>query len=106
MNPEELKQLMHEVLDERNYICEQRGKSKLTKKQMIMPNILAGVSVFVFLATWIIAVYSWFTNGTFPYELVGYTSVLFGLVCCACCGKAAYEYKADKDNESKQNKFP
>ena len=106
MNPEELKQLMREVLDERNYFYEQRSKIKAEKKQMIVPNVLAGVSIFVFLATWVIAIYSWLADGTFPYELVGYTSVLFGLSCCAYCGKSAYEYKADKDCESKSNKFP
>lgn len=106
MNPEDLKQLMREVLDERNYFYEQRGKTKTAKKQMIMPNVLAGISIFVFLATWVIAIYSWLANGAFPYELVGYTSILLGLSCCAYCGKSAYEYRADKDCEPKPNKFP
>ena len=106
MNPEELKQSMRDVLNERNYFCEHLGKISSVKKQVAVPNALVGVSFFVFLTTWIIAVYSWLAEGTFPYELVRYASVIFGVTCCAYCGKTAYGYKADKECESKQGKFP
>ena len=106
MNQEELKQSMREVLNERNYFCEHRSNVSSAKKQIIIPNALMGVSFFVFLATWIIAVYSWLAEGTFPYELVRYASVIFGVSCCAYCGKTAYEYKADKECETESKKFP
>jgi len=106
MNPEDYKRLMREVLDEQRYYADIPNKSKGIKKYTIAANILIGFSLLIFLLTWIIAAYSWLVNGSFPEELVRYTSVLLGMSCCAFCGKAAYEYKVDKDCESKMAKFP
>jgi len=69
-------------------------------------NILMGFSIFVFLMTWIVAAYSWLTDGSFPEELVRYSSVLVGLSFCGYCGKATYEYGVDKECETKAKKFP
>jgi hypothetical protein len=106
MNPEDYKDIIREVLDERGYPSGDNGKSKSVKKQMLAANILLGFSLFVFLLTWTVATYSWLANSTFPNELVRYSSILLGLTSCAYCCKTAYEYKADKDCESKQKKFP
>ena len=106
MNPEDYKSIIREVLDERGHPVSSPRKSKETKKQMTVANILLGFSLFVFMLTWIVAAYSWIVNASFPEELVKYTSVLLGLSYCAYCGKTAYEYKADKDCESKTKKPP
>jgi len=106
MNPEDYKNIIREVLNERDHPAGSPKKIKEIKKQMTVANILLGFSLFVFFLTWIVASYSWIVNGSFPEELVRYTSVLLGLSFCAHCCKTAYEYKADKDCESKMKKPP
>ena len=101
MSPEDYKNIMREVLDECGYPSGVGNKNKTAKKQMIAANVMLGFSLFVFLLTWIVAAYSWLANGSFPEELVRYTSVLFGITSCAYCCKTAYEYRADKECESK-----
>ena len=54
----------------------------------------------IYFMTWCAAAYSWFADGTFPDELIRYTSVLFGVAFGSYCCKTAYEYKADKDCEA------
>ena len=105
MSAENYKKLMHEVLDERSCIVDLPKKNKKAKKELIVVNILLGFSLFIFFATWIVAAYSWLSYGTFPEELVRYTSALLGISCCAYCGKTAYEYKVDKDCEKETSKF-
>ena len=50
----------------------------------------------IYFLTWCVAAYSWLLDGSFPDELVRYTSVLFGVAFGAYCCKSAYEHKADK----------
>ena len=96
MNAEDYKALMHTVLDERKYFDD-----KDKKKHTVIFKVLVYFSLAVFLLTWVLAVYSWLTDGSFPEELVKYTGILFGASFCGYCCKTACEYKADKECEAK-----
>ena len=69
------------------------------KKELTTSKFLLYFASIMFLSTWVVAAYSWLTHGTFPNELIRYTSILYGISFGSYCCKTAYEYKADKDCE-------
>ena len=93
----EIKEIIKEALGETVIIPKQ---TKEAKKEFSASKFMICFASAVYLATWFIAAYSWVSNGSFPEELVRYTSILFGVAFGSYCCKSAYEYKADKDCEA------
>jgi hypothetical protein len=48
----------------------------------------------MYVLTWVVAVYSWFTAEALPDELMKYTTYLYGTALAIYGGKSAFENKA------------
>ena len=74
------------------------GKGEV--KRLSTSKFILYFASMIYLLTWCVAAYSWATDGTFPDELVRYTSALFGVAFGTYCCKSAYEHKADRECEA------
>ena len=72
---------------------------------LISCKYMMGFVAVIFVLSLIVAVYSWFTTGSFPNELVRYVGLLFGVCYGSYCYKTCCEYKADREYEGILSKY-
>ena len=77
-------ELVHELHSLQNRNAPQ--KMEFSKKAFIFASI-------IFAATWMVAVFSWFSMGVIPWEFTQWISLMYGAVFTSYCGKTAYENK-------------
>ena len=104
MRESDIKELIHEVLDDRTYASRtsarrahpQKKKSMETSKALIL------FASIMYALTWVVAVYSWIENSIIPGELLKYSTYLYGASLAVYGGKAAYENKPKIENAFEQ----
>ena len=74
--------------------------NKNTDKRLSTSKFILYFASLIYLMTWCVAVYSWFADGSFPDEIIRYSSALFGVAFGTYCCKSAYEHKADRECEA------
>jgi len=91
----DIKELIHEVMDERAYAARvpTRRKQAQGKKNMETSKALILFASLMYTLTWVVAVYSWFSVSVIPNELLKYATYLYGVALAIYGGKAAYENK-------------
>ena len=99
MNERELKDLIHEVMDERAIYTARASRKKksagISIKKIQTSKALILFASTMYALTWLIAVYSWFhMDMTLPGELMRYSTYLYSVALAVYGGKAAYENKA------------
>ena len=96
MTAEGYKTLIHEVLDERTRTAgvKRKASGHTRRKPMQASKALILFATVMYALTWIVAVFSWFSSGTLPDELMKYTTYLYGAALAIYGGKSAYENKA------------
>ena len=99
MDEHDLREFIHSILDERASVPKPSKKRKPEKrKRMETSKALILFASVMYALTWVVAVYSWFTSGTLPEELMKYATYLYGVAMAIYGGKAAFENKAKIDN--------
>jgi hypothetical protein len=105
LNADDLKELIHEVLDERSHAARasrSRSSNRTIKKKAQTSKALILFASVMYMLTWIVAVYSWFNSGLLPEELMRYSTYLYGVALAVYGGKAAYENKAKIETMNEQ----
>jgi len=96
MDIKDLKNIIHEVMDERASYAARTSRSRKpsVKKTVQTSKALIFFASVMYALTWLVAVYSWFQNGVLPKELMQYATGLYGASLAIYGGKSAYENKA------------
>lgn len=98
MGIEELKQVIREVLNEGKPREKNTTRKKSTsrkvasRKKLTVTHKLIITATIMYIATWIVAVVSWFMYREISEELLKYGTYLYGAALATYTGKSAYEY--------------
>jgi hypothetical protein len=99
MGIDELKDIIREVLSEKEMSSHVRTRSRKSyqrtkRKNIETSKLLIYFASIIYTATWIVAAYSWFSMGSQPDELMKYSTYLYGTALAIYGGKSAFENKA------------